>query len=139
MVFLGIAAWREVDGLETGSASAWVRPDGRCSVVVRATDESSRRALLRAVVHAAPYELIINAAATDDGVRALYLSEGFVEKRHHAAGANGETSTGEASLTDADAARLVGRRLRLLELLLDQLHASVPEAGIGQVAAHDLA
>lgn len=75
------ATWRAtVDGADAGSATTWVRPDGRCFVNFSRCEPEARQPLLDAVCAAGHRELR-TTAPDDPAALSLYRSFGFEPAR----------------------------------------------------------
>ena len=76
----GSLTWRALhDGKQIGIASAWVRPDGRCSLSASCSSDEALARLIDQVTAALPHELLINVDERDRDLRDRYRELGFVE------------------------------------------------------------
>lgn len=75
----GTSVWRAVAGEEElGTATAFLRPDGRCFVTFQDCSPAGYAPLLEAVAAVAPGEVAVSASEADREALALYEALGFV-------------------------------------------------------------
>ena len=75
----GSSTWRALsEEREVGSATAWVRPDGRCFVSFAKCESGSQLPLVTAMEGAGQSRLYVSAADSDESAISLFEELGFV-------------------------------------------------------------
>ena len=131
----GDMSWRLVhaDGEEIAAASAWVRPDGRCTLTISSAAHDAIAMIVPAVAAATPEEILVNVRAGRADLRDQYAAAGFMEKRTEAVYAIGveeavRRSEGARLPSGVSAVPLSSVQEDELRVLDDALRQDVPGA-----------